>query len=449
MMAEIWRWLSWTVVGVALLSVVGIALALWMAQNIARSIQALIVPALALGRGEPISVGNFDLAETSEVGESLAKASELLRRQKEELLQKSEQRYHSLFENMLDGFAYCKMLYDGEGRPLDFIYLDVNSEFARITGLQNVEGKRGTEVLPGIRESHPELFETYGRVALTGRPERFEIELKPLGIWFFISVYSTDKGYFTAVFHNITEKKRAEQALVRSEKLASVGRMAATIAHEINNPLAAAMNALYLVWSSPEVPDSARTNLDLAEQELERVAHITKQTLGFYRETGNSTTVQLPDLLDDVLMMYGPKLNNKNASVERRYRCGASVYAIEGEVRQVVSNLIANGIDAMPQNGTLYVRTSGPSTANGLPAMVQLTIADNGSGIPPENMRQIFEPFFTTKQSVGTGLGLWVTKELVRKHDGKLRVRSRVGEGTVFVIWLPTERRKQEREKQF
>jgi two-component system CheB/CheR fusion protein len=132
------------------------------------------------------------------------------RKRAEEVLRKSEKRYHSLFENMLEGFAYCKMLYDDLGSSADFVYLDVNSAFERLTGLENVKGKRATELIPGIKESTPELIEIYGRVALTGKPERFEIDFKPLALWFSVSVYSMEREYFVAVFDDITERKRAE-----------------------------------------------------------------------------------------------------------------------------------------------------------------------------------------------------------------------------------------------
>ncbi len=228
---------------------------------------------------------------------------------------------------------------------------------------------------------------------------------------------------------DISERKLTELALIRSEKLASVGRMAATVAHELNNPLTSAISALYLLRKDPALPHAARQYLAVAEQELSRVAHISKQSLGFYREVGNPTLVNLAEVLDSVLEIYAPRLRNKNISLTRRYRSATVVQAIEGEIRQVASNIIANSIDALPQWGELHVRITGPQLLSGQRRMVRMTIADNGEGISSKNLKRIGEPFFTTKKSVGTGLGLWVTSELVKKHDGKLQIKSRVGRG--------------------
>jgi PAS domain S-box-containing protein len=245
---------------------------------------------------------------------------------------------------------------------------------------------------------------------------------------------------------DITHWKKAQLALVRSEKLASVGRMAATIAHEINNPLAAAMNALYLVSIEPSLDVESRKHLELAETELERVAHLTKQTLGFYREAGTPTGLDVPEIIDGVLDIYRPKLTNKSIAIHRKFRCTARVLAIDGELRQIFSNLISNSIDAVDESGVLHLRTSGPHAGEAGNSMVRLTVGDSGVGISEKNAKRIFEPFFTTKDAVGTGLGLWVTSELVKKHGGRIRVRSKIGKGTVFSIWLPAERRQQERE---
>ncbi len=247
-----------------------------------------------------------------------------------------------------------------------------------------------------------------------------------------------------AVNVDITEWKQAEKALIQSEKLASAGRMAATIAHEVNNPLAAVTNALFLIESNPELPISLRPFIEIADRELRRAAHMVKQTLGFYREVGSASTVRLPELLDEVLHLFGAKLKNNSVQVERQYKCTTPIQAIEGEMRQVISNLIINSLDAMPSHGTLYLRTVASVSLDQRP-MVALTIADTGAGIADENRKQIFEPFFTTKKSFGTGLGLWITSELVKKHDGRIRLRSRVGKGTVVTLWLPIERRGEER----
>src|SRR3990167_335404 len=154
------------------------------------------------------------------------------RKKAEEIIREKEQRYRSLFENMMDGFAHCRMLFDEQNNHVDFVYLDVNKSFEQLTGLKNVVGKKVTEVIPGIKESHPELFDIYGRVALTGKSERFEIHFKPLAIWLFISVYSPKQGYFVAVFDNITERKKSESELMqRIEELEQLRKV--TIQREL------------------------------------------------------------------------------------------------------------------------------------------------------------------------------------------------------------------------
>jgi signal transduction histidine kinase len=187
--------------------------------------------------------------------------------------------------------------------------------------------------------------------------------------------------------------------------------------------------------------------LGIAERELKRVAHISKQTLGFYKETGRCVVVQLPELLDGVLELYESKARNKSIHVQRRYGCRIAVQAVEGELRQMISNLVTNGLDALQEKGTLHVRTAGPfPVANSRP-MVRLTIADNGTGISPNDLKRIFVPFFTTKSAIGTGLGLWIVSELAKKNEGRIQVRSQMGRGAVFALWLPTERRAEVRSK--
>ncbi|HEX4576936.1 MAG TPA: ATP-binding protein [Edaphobacter sp.] len=232
---------------------------------------------------------------------------------------------------------------------------------------------------------------------------------------------------------------RAEEALRRSEKLAASGRLAATIAHEINNPLEAISNAIYLARCSPssEIPQY----LKVADDELARVAQITKQTLGFYRETATPGIVRLSALLDDLLILHSRKLEAKNLSVKKQYRVELEIWGLEGELRQVFANQIANAIYAMPQNGCLTIRIRrSNSWSNGQQPGTSVSLVDNGSGIPQDSLPKIFDPFFTTKQDVGNGLGLWITHDIVTRHGGRIRARSSVrsgASGTIFTTFLP------------
>jgi signal transduction histidine kinase len=232
---------------------------------------------------------------------------------------------------------------------------------------------------------------------------------------------------------------RAEEALRRSEKLAATGRLAASIAHEINNPLEAISNAIYLARSSPS--SETPLYLKLADEELARVAQITKQTLGFYRETATPGVVKLSVLLDDLLILFHRKLEAKNLFIKKQYRNELEIRGLEGELRQVFANQIANAIYAMPQNGCLTIRIRrSKAWSSGQSPGTAVSLIDNGSGISPEAMPKIFDPFFTTKQDVGNGLGLWITHDIVTRHGGTIRARSnaRPGiSGTIFTTFLP------------
>jgi signal transduction histidine kinase len=232
---------------------------------------------------------------------------------------------------------------------------------------------------------------------------------------------------------------RAEEALRRSEKLAAAGRLAATIAHEINNPLEAISNAIYLARSSP--PSEISTYLKVADEELARVAQITKQTLGFYRETATPGAVKLSALLDDVLILFNRKLEAKNLTIKKQYRDELEIWGLEGELRQVFANQIANAIYAMPRNGCLTIRIRrSKSWSNGQCPGTAVTLVDNGSGISQESLTKIFDPFFTTKQDVGNGLGLWITHDIVTRHGGSIRARSNAHpgvSGSIFTTFLP------------
>jgi signal transduction histidine kinase len=245
----------------------------------------------------------------------------------------------------------------------------------------------------------------------------------------------------TAASLEITKQKKAELALMQSEKLAIVGRLASSIAHEINNPLESVTNLLYLAEHS-ETLEQARHYIQTAEIELRRVSAITSQTLRFHKQSTSPHEVDLTELVSSVLSVYQGRISNAHIGVDRRNRAKQRVRCFEGEIRQVLANIISNALDSMPTGGKLCLRsrqaTNWRTGENGL----AVTIADTGMGMSPETRKRLFNAFYTTKGLTGTGLGLWVTKEIVDRHGGTLTVRSSQSpahRGTVFTLFLPCD----------
>jgi PAS domain S-box-containing protein len=691
MRAAIRRWLMWAVGGIILLSTVTLALALFLARRITGSIQALVAPALALGSGEPVEIGELDLIEANNVAQSLVKASQLLqehttererveealrlseekfakafvknqaaigltrlrdgvflevndtwvelvgysreemighssrtmmwptrdacarclrklrekgslrgweqeflkksgevfvtelsaqiwilngkrlvvttlvditaRKRAEEALQESESRFRAFFETAAVGTAevdlqgrfvqvnrrFCQItgysreellgkttveLTHPEDRDADRLYLqgratmfDTEKRYVRKDGImvwvhvtavkiRDAEGnllrsagviediterKRAEEAL---RESESRLrafFETaavgtsevdvsgrfvrvnqrfcqitgYSQEELLGmtpadltHPEDRDRDREKLTLFLQgrLPIYDVEKRYVrkdgrviwvhvtsamvrdaegrllrsAGIIQDITERKRAEAALIQSEKLASVGRMSSAIAHEINNPLETIGHAIYLAATDSGTPPQVKSYLGLATQELERITQITTQTLAFHRENRTPSLIDLRESVDGVLRLFAPRLKARGISVETRYVEVDRVTASRGEVQQVISNLLSNSMDAVPNNGKIHLRLARSLDKHGS-AGVRFTIADTGTGIPRERLKNIFEPFFTTKEVVGTGLGLWVTKQIIDSHGATIRVRSKPGRGTVFSIVFPTQ----------
>ena len=247
-----------------------------------------------------------------------------------------------------------------------------------------------------------------------------------------------------AIVVEATERKRAEEALRKTEKLAAAGRLAASIAHEINNPLEAVTNLLYLLRHQPSLDREAIGYADLAQQEISRVAEMTQQTLRFYRQSTLPVVANVAELLESVLTLYVGRLGALQIEVSRKIGRDVELYCFSGELRQVFANLIGNAIDAMAQGGRLLLSLRrSRSWVDGAPG-IRLFVADNGCGMTAATLQRIFEPFFTTKESTGTGLGLWVSGEIISKHNATVRVVSRTacaGEGrqsgTVFMLFFP------------
>lgn len=242
------------------------------------------------------------------------------------------------------------------------------------------------------------------------------------------------------VNRDITVQLKAEEALRESEKLAAMGRVAGIIAHEINNPLAAITNIFYLLRNHPSLDEEAKRFADAAEKELLRVSHITRQTLSFYRESKQPSPICLHELLDDVLELQKRAFESNHIALRKKYHSASNVTGFPVELRQVFLNLITNAIQAMPSGGTLQLSVHEATdwlTGRRGPA---ISVVDTGLGIRPEDAKRLFEPFFSTKSAKGTGLGLWISKGILQKYNGRISYRSfrsRTGTMTCFRIFIP------------
>jgi PAS domain S-box-containing protein len=239
---------------------------------------------------------------------------------------------------------------------------------------------------------------------------------------------------------DMEERRKAEEALRLNDRLAAMGRLAATIAHEINNPLTSVTNLLYLMEHS-DLTDEVRRYVQMCAQELGRVTRITQQTLAFHRQSNLPTEVDFADMVSNVVAMYAPRIQARSVQIRKEMLFDGRLQGYAGELRQVLSNLVTNAIEAVPRGGTIRIRVQGSRDwQNRHRHGVRIIVADNGPGIPQAVLRRIFEPFYTTKGERGSGLGLWVSQGIVHKHHGVIRVRSRQGargSGTVFSIFLP------------
>jgi PAS domain S-box-containing protein len=256
------------------------------------------------------------------------------------------------------------------------------------------------------------------------------------------------------IIRDVSERVRSEEALRKTEKLAATGRLAASIAHEINNPLEGLMNLLYLLRTFSGLSGPALDYVNMAEDQTRRIAEIAQKTLRFYRQSTLPVRARVAELIDSILDLYKSRMHTLNIQLERECDAEITLFCYEGEIRQVLANFVGNAIDAMSGGGRLLVRVRRSRSWSGSQTEgVRITVADTGSGMTPQVRSRIFEAFFTTKEAVGTGLGLWVSQEIIEKHKGRVHVRSRaagsVGEsgrdsaeqnsGTVFQLFLPDD----------
>ncbi len=396
------------------------------------AILSVIVASIVVSQISRIIGGARDQAETE-------------RKKAEEALLKSEQHYRSLFENMLDGFAYCKMLFDDRGHPVDFVYLEVNSAFGKLTGLVDVVGKKITEIIPRIKESYPEVIEIYGRVALTGVPEKLEINFKPLGAWFSISVYSTERGYFVAVFDNITERKRAEEELKnRTEELArsnaELGQFVYVSSHYLQEPLRTISNFSQLLARhyKSKLDTKADQFIGSIVDETTRMQKMIENLLKYSR-VGTHTKQFQPTNCE---IVFDQALDNVKMAVEES---GAlvthgplpTVMADASQIVQLFQNLLSNAIKFRKEKPRITVS----AVQKGDEWL--FSVKDNGIGIAPEFMEYIFKMYereHTSAEYPGTGIGLAICKKIVESHGGRIWVESEQGKGSTFYFTIPAKR---------
>jgi len=358
----------------------------------------------------------------------VATVKSLLRLMQAELISRESAQQ---WQSTVDALPEYLVLLDTENKVVR-----CNRAFAALSGtsFNEVIGQDGVTILNHVLGSADFLMHT--------ETSRYVAEQQHGQNWFLVTADTVMTGEqrfgSIVVLTNITERKLAEETLRHTEKLAATGRLAQTIAHEINNPLEALTNLIYL---STHTDDQSQIHefLKQATRELERVAKITKQILSFHRETKIPVELDFQDMVQSVLGLYAVQMETKHITVDYKKGSPFKIHGFPGELRQVFANLIGNAIDASPDHGCLYIRLRKDSS-HGVPGVV-FTIHDQGPGIPKELRNRVLEPFFTTKELKGSGLGLWLANSLVMKHRGTLRFRSRRargGTGTCFRVFLPT-----------
>ncbi|MFP5277818.1 MAG: ATP-binding protein [Acidobacteriota bacterium] len=348
----------------------------------------------------------------------------------EEAIRASENHARQILERTTDAV----FVLDREWR---FTYLNPNAVELIANG-RDLSGKTIWTEFPDAMGR--EFWHQYHRVML----ERVSVEFQeyypdPLDKWFEVHAYPTDQG-IAVFFRDITLKVKAEAALRQSEKLAAVGRLASSIAHEINNPLEAITNLMYLMECDQNMQPKTREFLAAAQSELARVSHIATQTLSFHHNSAHPLQVRVAEVVQSVVSLFSTRLAASDVQIKQLSTSSAAVSAYPGELRQVLSNLLRNALDASRQKGKIIIRERDCRHPRTGEAGVRITIADSGHGMSPDVRKRLFEPFFSTKPSTGTGLGLWVSKQIIEKHRGSIRARSStepLRHGTAFTIFLP------------
>jgi PAS domain S-box-containing protein len=315
-----------------------------------------------------------------------------------------------------------------------FTYVNAAGEKVSSRMGKTLLGEKLFDLLPDLRGT---IFEESVKQAMEQRiPTEFDYYYEPLESWFQYRVYPQPDNGLAMYARDITEERKTEEALRKSEQLAAAGRLAASIAHEINNPLEAVTNLLFLAKLDQSVAGNTKNLLELADKELQRLSHIAARSLKFYRQRTAATQTSLEELTESVFFFHETEIRTRGIDLDRRYRSATKVLCHPGEIQQVMTNLIDNALDALPRHGRMVVGVRPARDSAGREG-VTVTVADNGCGMDRSTLERLFYPFITTKGEAGNGLGLWVSKGIVDKHQGTIAVRSRRDCGTVFRLFLP------------
>jgi PAS domain S-box-containing protein len=383
-----------------------------------------------------------NMLDNPEVGAVVVNSRDITDRvEAENAVRESESHFRDLFTNMAQGFALCRLVFKDDV-PDDFIYVEVNQSFTDQTGLTDVVGRRVSELIPGIRETDPDMLDRYGRVVRTGVPERFEVYRNALRLWFSISVYRPMPGHFASVFDVINDRKQAEEErlqlerqLSQSQKMDSLGNLAGGVAHDMNNVL----GSILMLASAHEAIEPAGSPAQQAfatiTKACQRGGDMVRRLLGLARQ--DISEAKLLDLnalvLEEVLLLERTTLAQVRFSLDLADRL-RPVRGDDAALLHALMNLCVNALDAMPQGGTLTLRTR-----NAEPGWIELEVIDSGVGMPREVLDRAMDPFFTTKtHGKGTGLGLAIVYGTVKSHHGTMRLQSEPGRGTRVSVRLPS-----------
>lgn len=365
------------------------------------------------------------------------------KKEAEEKLVKSQKFYKSLFANMIDGFAYHRIVLNKNGKPIDYLFLDINEAFSKITGLtKDILGKPVTEVIPGIENDPADWIGRYGEIALNpNKSIIFESEALPLKKTFLVHAYSPEKGYFVAIFTDITEKKKGEEDRLNLLKLESLSLLAGGIAHDYNNLLTSILGNVNLIQMDNNIDIINPHLLNSIEKATHRAKDLTNQLLTFSK--GGEPiikSVSIKKVVEEAvsLSLIGSK---SKAIIECRDKF-CKVMGDEGQLNQVLSNILINADQSMDKGGIIKIVISSVSIPPEeiaeleVGTFIKITIQDTGKGIPKEIMPHIFDPYFTTKPT-GTGLGLATAYSIIKRHKGCIKIQTEKNIGSTFDIYLP------------